>query len=131
MRRVKCWAHCPAGCGRIPPFNLDFIFSLSSLNAARSASAQARSFMGGDEGRPYGGWWCADNNRGSHMDAFHPKRIKGIPCLFSSLSPFFFPCIFLDFLFVSVPEKEEEEEEHTAASGVVVVVRVRPVGVNI
>lgn len=44
----------------------------------------------------------------------------------------FFPCIFLDFLFVSVvPEKDEEEEEHTAASGVVVVVRVRPVGVNI
>jgi hypothetical protein len=48
----------------------------------------------------------------------------------SLLSLPFFPCIFLDFLFVSVPEKEEEEE-HTAASGVVVVVRVRPVGVNI
>lgn len=49
---------------------------------------------------------------GAHMDAFHPKRIKGIPCL-SSLSLSLFPCIFLDFLFVSVPEKEEEEEEHT------------------
>jgi hypothetical protein len=49
----------------------------------------------------------------------------------SLLSLPFFPCIFLDFLFVSVPEKEEEEEEeHTAASGVVVV-RVRLVGVNI
>lgn len=113
MRRAKCWAHCPAGCGRIPPFNLDFIFSLSSLNAARSASAQARSFMGGDEGRPYGGWWCTDNNRGSHMDAFHPKRIKGIPCLFSSLSPFFFLVFFLTFCSCRYQRKRKKKKKST------------------